>query len=111
MVYVAEGEKDVDALREHGLTETTNPGGAGKWRAEYSEQLRAAGAESVVIFPDNYQAGENHALGVAGFCRAAGLRVKIVRLPGLPQRGMSQIFSTPDTLKASSKRSLAPRRR
>src|SRR6266516_2640481 len=97
MVYVAEGEKDIDALREHGLTATTNPGGAGKWRAEYSEQLRASGSECIVIFPDNDQAGENHALGVAGFCRAVGLRVKIVKLPGLPQRGMSQMCSTPDT--------------
>src|SRR6059036_2241829 len=98
MVYVTEGEKDVDALREHGLTATTNPGGAGKWRAEYSEQLRAAGAESVVIFPDNDQAGENHALGVAGFYRTVGLRVKIVKLPGLPPKGdVSDFFNAGHT--------------
>lgn len=98
MVYVAEGEKDVDALREHGLTATTNSGGAGKWRVEYSEQLRAAGAESVVIFPDNDEAGERHALSVAGFCRTAGLRVKIVKLPGLPPKGdVSDFFNSGHT--------------
>src|SRR5207247_6485185 len=83
---------------EHGLTATTNPGGAGKWRAEYSEQLRVAGAECVVIFPDNDQAGEKHALGVAGFCRAVGLRAKIVKLPGLPPKGdVSDFFNTGHT--------------
>ncbi len=52
VVYIPEGEKDVDRLRSFGLQATTNPGGAGKWREEYTAQLNAAGAESVVILPD-----------------------------------------------------------
>src|SRR5439155_8050885 len=72
--------------------------GAGKWRAEYSEQLRAAGAESVVIFPDNDEAGVKHALSVAGFCRTVSLRVKIVNLPGLPPKGdVSDFFNAGHT--------------
>ena len=98
MVYVAEGEKDVDALREHEMAATTNPGGAGKWRAEYSEQLRASGSECIVIFPDNDEAGEKHALSIAGFCRTASLRVKIVKLPGLPPKGdVSDFFNSGHT--------------
>jgi len=39
-VFVVEGEKDADNLAALGLVATTNPGGAGKWRLEYSESLR-----------------------------------------------------------------------
>jgi hypothetical protein len=39
-IYVTEGEKDADNLRALGFIATTNPMGAGKWRAEYSEILR-----------------------------------------------------------------------
>jgi putative DNA primase/helicase len=46
-VYVAEGEKDVEALERAGAVATTNPMGAGKWSDEYSEAL--ADAEVVVI--------------------------------------------------------------
>src|SRR5579862_3420628 len=35
-VFVVEGEKDVDALGKLGIFATCNPGGAGKWRDEYS---------------------------------------------------------------------------
>ena len=36
-IFIAEGEKDVDALVGIGVTATCNPGGAGKWRDEYSQ--------------------------------------------------------------------------
>jgi hypothetical protein len=36
-VYIVEGEKDAEALRNLGQAATTNPGGAGKWSSEYSE--------------------------------------------------------------------------
>lgn len=50
LVYVVEGEKDVETLRSIGLVATCNPGGAGKWRAEYNHYLRD---KTVVILPDN----------------------------------------------------------
>ena len=53
-VFVAEGEKDVDALRDRGLVATCNPGGARKWRADYNEHLRGRHA---VILPDNDKDG------------------------------------------------------
>jgi len=39
-VFVVEGEKDVQRLEAEGLLATTNVGGAGKWRDEYSASLR-----------------------------------------------------------------------
>jgi hypothetical protein len=37
LVVIVEGEKDVLALNKLGVVATTNPGGAGKWRPEFSE--------------------------------------------------------------------------
>ena len=41
-IYLTEGEKDVESLRKIGKTATCNPGGAGKWKPEYSQALAAA---------------------------------------------------------------------
>ena len=41
-VYVAEGEKGVAAIEALNRTGTCSPGGAGKWRVEYTEWLRGA---------------------------------------------------------------------
>lgn len=57
-VYVAEGEKDADRLHRAGVTATCNPGGAGKWRAEYAAAL--AGAD-VIVVPDRDEPGRKHA--------------------------------------------------
>jgi putative DNA primase/helicase len=63
-VYVAEGEKDVENLRNLGLIATTNPGGAtkpsnrSKWHTEYTRYLVGF---DVVILPDNDDAGQAHA--------------------------------------------------
>ncbi|MDA1095317.1 MAG: AAA family ATPase [Acidobacteria bacterium] len=87
VVYIAEGEKDVGAVCALGLVATTNAGGAGQWRDDYSLQLQAAGVEAVVILPDNDTAGQAHAIAVARSCHAVGLQVKVVALPDLPAKG------------------------
>jgi hypothetical protein len=87
IAYIAEGEKDADRLRAIGLPGTTNAGGAGKWRPEYVEQLKAASIESVVVLPDHDEPGRKHADDVARTCDAAGLKVKVVELPDLPAKG------------------------
>lgn len=79
-VYIAEGEKDADRLWEQGIPATCNPGGAGKWKDEYTKQLKWAGASRVVVFPDHDVQGEDHARDVARSCLRAGFEVKIVRL-------------------------------
>ena len=87
VAYIGEGEKDADRLRAIGLPGTTNAGGAGKWRPEYTQQLQAAGVEHAVIVPDYDAPGRLHADSVAASCHAAGLQVKIITLPGLALKG------------------------
>lgn len=58
-IYLCEGEKDVHTLERHGLVATCNPGGAGKWRAEYTESLR--GAAVITIVADRDEPGRKHA--------------------------------------------------
>jgi len=85
--YSTEGEKDANALAEWGLPATTTQGGAAQWRSEYVEQLKALAVEDVVMFPDNDEAGAEYVSKASAACLAAGLRVKIVRLPGLAHKG------------------------
>lgn len=84
LVFVVEGEKDADALAKLGLVATTNPGGAGKFRSEYAEFLRA---RAVVVIPDNDPPGKEHAAQVAQLLCGKAASVKILPLPGLPPRG------------------------
>lgn len=86
-IFVTEGEKDTVRLWGLGLPATTNAGGAGKWRDEYAGQLTAAGVKRVAIIPDNDEPGEKHALDVARSCLRAGIRVRVLRLAGLPPKG------------------------
>lgn len=82
-VFIVEGEKDADRLAALGLIATTNAGGAGKWRAEYSEALRR---RNVVILPDNDEPGREHAQAVARALHGIASRVRVVELPGLPAK-------------------------
>lgn len=83
-IYVVEGEKDVENLRQQGLVATTNAGGAGKWRKEYCEHLQDA---NLVIIPDNDQSGEKHGETVATQCYENATSIKVLRLPDLPEKG------------------------
>ncbi len=83
-VYIVEGEKDVDTLRKRGCVATCNVGGASKWQKEYNEHLRG---RSVVILPDNDDAGRKHARMVAKSLVGVAASVKIVELPKLPEHG------------------------
>jgi hypothetical protein len=83
-VFIAEGEKGVDALRAAGLTATCSPGGAGKWRPEYGTPLRGA---SVVVLPDNDDAGRAHAAAVVQALVGIAADLRVLPLPGLPDKG------------------------
>jgi hypothetical protein len=74
-VYIAEGEKDVEALRRFDVVATCNPGGAGQWRPEYGEALRGA---DVVIVADADEAGRRHAYQVAAALEGIASEVRIV---------------------------------
>jgi 5S rRNA maturation endonuclease (ribonuclease M5) len=77
-VFVAEGEKDVDALVKLGLCATCNSGGAGKWTASYSEVL--AGAR-VTILGDNDAPGWEHAEKVARALHGKAGEVRVAYPP------------------------------
>jgi hypothetical protein len=83
-VFVGEGEKDANRLADLGLTATTNPLGAGKWRRSYSETLRGA---NVIVVADNDTAGRKHVERVAQDLKGKAASVKVLELPGLPDKG------------------------
>lgn len=87
-VYVCEGEKDADALHALGLAATTAPMGAKskseEWLESYTEALHGA---NVVILEDNDDAGRTHAGIVAAALQGQAKRVRVVSLPGLPDKG------------------------
>ncbi len=84
VVFVAEGEKAVDALVACGKLATCNPMGAGKWDPGYGEALRG---REVVVLPDNDDPGRRHARAVAGSLAGVAACVRVLDLPGLPPKG------------------------
>jgi putative DNA primase/helicase len=78
-LFFVEGEKDVHQAERFGLCATTNAMGAGKWRAEYTEQL--SGAARVVVIPDNDATGTAQGKHVATELHQAGIPVTVVTLP------------------------------
>lgn len=84
VIYIVEGEKDVDALRMRGIPATCNPMGAGKWQGDLDQHFVGA---DVVIIPDNDDAGRKHRDLVAGRLAGITARVRTLDLPGLPPKG------------------------
>ncbi len=84
MIFIVEGEKDVDNLARLGLIATTAPGGAGKWLPDYSETLLGA---TVTIIPDYDEPGRKHAQRVAEALKGKAVSIKVLELPGLPEKG------------------------
>ncbi len=83
-ILILEGEKDCDRVASLGLVATTNVAGAGKWRDDYSEALRG---RKVCILPDNDEPGRKHAQQVAASLLGIAESVKVIDLPGLPEKG------------------------
>lgn len=95
VVFVAEGEKDVDRLVSLGLVATCNPGGADskgrKWLKSFCGPLKG---RKVVLLPDNDPPNERGERPGPDFMRhvAAALAdvagsVRTLELPGLPPKG------------------------
>jgi hypothetical protein len=83
-VFVVEGEKDADRMADEGFIATCNVGGAGKWKDEYNQHLEG---RCVVILPDNDDPGQHHAEQVATSLHSVAASVKVLNLPGLPDKG------------------------
>jgi hypothetical protein len=82
IICVVEGERDVHTLEGKGKVATTCPGGAGKWRDQYSETLRGA---KVAIIQDadpldpktGKRPGQDHALQVRAALDGVAAAVKV----------------------------------
>ena len=79
LIFIAEGERDCDALTEHGFVATTSPFGALKFRSEYAEWFRGKDA---VILPDADAPGRAHAVDVARKLHGIAASLAVVELPG-----------------------------
>jgi putative DNA primase/helicase len=63
IVFLVEGEKDVETLRSHGFVATTNAGGAkAPWSPEYTASLRG---REVILIPDNDPPGRERVVRIA----------------------------------------------
>lgn len=84
-VFIAEGEKDVEALERHGFASTCNCGGAGKnkWLPEYNPFLEGA---EVVIIADKDDTGRSHAVTVQKSIKDFSRSVKIIECPDVRGR-------------------------
>lgn len=83
-VLVCEGEKDVDVLRRLGFTATTNPGGAGKWRAEYAASLTG---RQVVLLPHNDDPGRKHMDAVAQSLQGVAASIQWLAFEDVVEKG------------------------
>lgn len=85
LVFVCEGEKDVETLRALGFLATTNAMGANApWLPSYTEALRGRDA---VLFEDNDDSGRKRVQMAAAQLYGAAARVRIVTFRELPERG------------------------
>lgn len=106
-VFVAEGEKDVDALWQLGIPATCNSQGAGKWRDEYSKHFRGA---TVYVLPDNDAPGSAHAQQVAQSLTQVGAEVRVVDRRECRRLVTRAIGSRPAVVPNTSMRSRTRRR-
>ena len=85
-VYLPEGEKDVHTLEAWGLVASCNPGGSGN-SALYEGWTDYFRGRHVVVVLDNDAPGRKHAAAVAAALLNVAASVRIVELPGLPEKG------------------------
>ena len=83
-VFIVGGEKDVETLRKHRLTATTNDNGEGNWRPEFNQYLKD---RDVVILEDNDTQGQKHGRVVSKSLEGIARSIKIVRFPELGKGG------------------------
>mgnify|MGYP001364350198 CR=1 FL=1 len=70
LVFIFEGEKDVERAWRLGLSATCNVGGAKNWKDELNKYLKG---RIVCIVPDNDKAGTNHAQEVQASLNKSGI--------------------------------------
>lgn len=89
-VFVCEGEKAADALRDaFGVCTTTAPEGAGKWLHKQATPPYAASLQGahVVLIPDQDEPGAAHMRTAAAALAGVAADVGWLTLPDLPSKG------------------------
>jgi DNA primase len=80
IVFVCEGEKDAETLREHGFVATTNAGGAeAAWLPGYTDALRG---REVILLPDRDRPGRERVARIARKLIGNVARLVILELEG-----------------------------
>jgi len=83
-VYLCSGEKDVETLIAIGLNATTNSGGEGKWKEEYTPFFKD---KKVVILEDNDEPGRKDGLMKSTALYGTAAKIKIIRFEELAENG------------------------
>jgi 5S rRNA maturation endonuclease (ribonuclease M5) len=79
LIWIVEGEKDVETLKSQNIIATTTSGGASaRWLPQYNEILHGA---DIAIIPDNDEAGQARTLRIAKNLYGWAKGIKIVYLP------------------------------
>jgi putative DNA primase/helicase len=87
IVFLPEGEKDCERLRDHGFVATCEPGGANsRWFPQYTEALTD---RSVIICPDNDRPGWERAKRIAK--ALLGKAAEIIVLDDIHHSGVKDI--------------------
>lgn len=90
IVFLVEGERDVESLREHGFVATTNPGGAqAPWLDAYTEALRG---REVILIPDNDPPGRRRVARIAKALQGTVAKLVILELEGRGVKDVSDWF-------------------
>lgn len=84
IILIVEGEKDVLAAEKLDLVATCNRDGAGKFPKEIVPYFKGA---SVLVLPDNDDAGRKHATQVISALETVADSVRVLELPNLPEKG------------------------
>jgi 5S rRNA maturation endonuclease (ribonuclease M5)/rhodanese-related sulfurtransferase len=91
IIFVVEGERDAETLREYGFVVTTNAGGANApWLPQFTDALRE---REVILIPDNDHAGRQRVLRIARALKGNVLRRIILTLEGPGIKDVSDWFS------------------
>ncbi|MCX6620620.1 MAG: hypothetical protein NTY38_06010 [Acidobacteria bacterium] len=79
ILFIVEGERDVETLRDWGFIATTNSSGANGWRPEFNEFFRG---REVIIIPDNDEPGIRRTAQIARGLLGIAARISILELEG-----------------------------
>jgi 5S rRNA maturation endonuclease (ribonuclease M5) len=80
IVFVVEGERDVETLRAHGFVATTNAGGAkAPWLPAFTDALRG---REVILIPDADRPGKQRVLAIARALLGRVAQLVVLELDG-----------------------------